>query len=528
MAISSKSSFRRLRTVFGHIGTIGEESTGALSVQPTSGVANVRPGDTDSKPVKTSFFVEGAFTPVSEEKRVTFPLADSVLDGDVSQLAKLRGSFLRIGPNPRFDFTDKPYHVFDGDGMIHRIDFQGDGSASYENRWVQTDAFNRDQERNFSFSIMGEAASMKDTGNLAWLQHTKGPIGRANTALTYHNGRLLALFEQDVPYAVDPVSLETLGKAESFGPDPFTAHPKVCPLTGDMVYFGYVSRKKEPWCHYGVADSKGKVLRSFPVVLPASVMMHDIAITSTRSILFDYNNRYNAPSKMMSGEAKQMYEVVAGIPARFGILPRLAKSDAEIVWIDVPGAVVFHFLNAWDEGDDVVIWGAAAKSVDLDNLGGENSDISGGMMQCWRLNVATAKCVDIFTIASPPTNPGGRVAVDFAQVPTERIGTKCRYGYAAAFSGAFLINAVAKYDLVNHTTKSHVFGEGVYGGEAVFVSRGGSEEDDGWLLVFVSGDPRCESALEVVDAKTMTQVARIAVPARVPAGFHALWKPNVQ
>ena len=59
----------------------------------------------------------------------------------------------------------------------------------------------------------------------------------------------------------------------------------------------------------------------------------------------------------------------------------------------------------------------------------------------------------------------------------------------------------------------------------MFVPNGGTGEDDGWLMCMVYGDLRCESALEIVDAKTMAQVARIALPVRVPGGFHALWRP---
>ena len=55
---------------------------------------------------------------------------------------------------------------------------------------------------------------------MTWTKHTRGAIGRANTALVSHNNRLLALFEQDVPYAIDPVSLETIGKVLDFGTVP--------------------------------------------------------------------------------------------------------------------------------------------------------------------------------------------------------------------------------------------------------------------------------------------------------------------
>ena len=35
----------------------------------------------------------------------------------------LQGHFLRVGPNPVYVFSEAAYHTFDGDGMIHAIEF---------------------------------------------------------------------------------------------------------------------------------------------------------------------------------------------------------------------------------------------------------------------------------------------------------------------------------------------------------------------------------------------------------------------
>jgi carotenoid cleavage dioxygenase-like enzyme len=513
--MSSSSSNRRLQILSSHL-------------QQSQPLKNKRPGDENATKVETSFFVKGPFTPRTDEQVHNFSLSSSVIEGSAASLQRLTGSFLRIGPNPRYDFTNKPYHVFDGDGMIHSLKFHGGDSLTYCNKFIKTEAYEKDEQRNFSFSIMGEAAAITQTGNLEWTKYTREPMGRANTALVSHNDRLLALFEQDVPYAIDPVSLETIGKVLDFGTAPFTAHPKICATNGDMIYFGYINgRKRGPFCHYGVVDANGKKIRSFPVTVPAPVMMHDIVITATRSIFFDYNNRYHSPTEIMTGKAKSIYSVETNIPARFGILPRYAKSDAEMVWIEVPPAVVFHFLNAWDEGDEVVVWGCASSSIDLDNLGGEESRTSGGTMTYWRLNVVTGTLVKTFVIDNPPSGTNSNeTAVDFAQVPASKVGLPIRYGYTAVFCAGFTIDGVAKYDLQTLETTVYRFDSGVFGGESMFIPRGKEGEDDGWLMCFVYGDKRCESALEVIDSKTMTQVARIALPARVPAGFHAAWKPS--
>ncbi len=462
--------------------------------------------------------------------------------------------------------------------MVHAVSFPpvdagGAGSAgqladrreaTYTNRWVRTRALEKDDAQGFSFSVMGEASSIATTGSLAWVPFARdlGEAGRANTSLVWHapSQRLLALFEQDKPYALDPATLETLGRVDAFQGahadagsttatdvvsntldfPTFTAHPKVCAVTGDMVYFGYINGpRKGPWCHYGVVDgTTGEVAVAFPVTLPAPVMMHDMAITTNYSLFYDYNFMYNHPRDLMSGKKKQMYEYDGSRPARFGVLPRRASSEQEIVWIEtLSPCVLFHFATAFEhptEGPDIVmVYGVAQDNIDLDNLGGDSSRQSGGKMHVWRLNVRTGTCeIDAHVC-------DGKVAgtCDFAQVPMDRVGRPIRYCYAATFSGGFEVDGVIKFDLQAGTHQILRYGPGVFGGESMFARRAGwtpgdgSDEDDGYLLSFsytAKGGDDWDSMLDIVDAKTMRRVARVEMPRRVPMGFHALWMPGQQ
>ena len=65
------------------------------------------------------------------------------------------------------------------------------------------------------------------------------------------------------------------------------------------------------------------------------------------------------------------------------------------------------------------------------------------------------------------------------------------------------------------------------GGEALFVPRDNAvEEDDGYLLELLTSDK--DSALLVLDAKTMTEIARLTLPQRVPYGVHGCWLNSEQ
>ena len=50
------------------------------------------------------------------------------------------------GPNPVYVFSEAAYHTFDGDGMIHAIEFSN-GKARYRNRFIRNEGFELEQAR---------------------------------------------------------------------------------------------------------------------------------------------------------------------------------------------------------------------------------------------------------------------------------------------------------------------------------------------------------------------------------------------
>ena len=88
--------------------------------------------------------------------------------------------------------------------------------------------------------------------------------GVANTNIVWHAGRLLALEEAHLPFEVDPATLATRG-VQNFGgalEGPFTAHPKIDPITGELIFFGYSARGPlTPGMTYGTIDADGRVGR---------------------------------------------------------------------------------------------------------------------------------------------------------------------------------------------------------------------------------------------------------------------------
>lgn len=101
--------------------------------------------------------------------------------------------------------------------------------------------------------------------------------------MLFFNGKLLACKEDSPPYAMDPETLETIGLYDFDGQLPsltFTAHPKIDPISGDLVGFGYEAKGDgtHDICYYSV-NSTGKFTETVWVASPVVAMIHDFAVT---------------------------------------------------------------------------------------------------------------------------------------------------------------------------------------------------------------------------------------------------------
>lgn len=181
----------------------------------------------------------GNFAPVAAEL-TTHQLA---VTGSIPP--ELTGWYVRNGPNPQDAASP---HWFFGDGMVHGVRLEGGRARAYRNRWVRTSTFT-------------DGARVHDRqGN------TDLTAGVANTHVIRHAGRTLALVESSFPYELDcrpGHELETLG-AYDFGgrlTTSMTAHPKTCPVTGELHFFGY-GTATPPYLTYHRADAKGELVVS--------------------------------------------------------------------------------------------------------------------------------------------------------------------------------------------------------------------------------------------------------------------------
>lgn len=288
------------------------------------------PGEEDNP------YLGGVYAPVHEE--VTAGELEVI--GEIP--ADLAGAYLRNGPNPRYEAAGR-YHWFDGDGMLHALSFDG-GRASYRNRWIRTRGFEREggDGRALWTGIMEPLAANPNR----WVKDT------ANTDIVFFRNRVLALWYLcGDPYSIHPLTLDTEG-AETFDgtlPCTVSAHSLVDEKTGEMLFFDYGPVR--PYMRYGVVGPDGRVAHLVDIDLPGPRLPHSMAMTERYAILMDLP-LVNEPEAMRQGRHKIFFD--RDMPARYGVIPRKGRGD-EIRWFDAEPCYVYHVINAWEEGDEVVL-----------------------------------------------------------------------------------------------------------------------------------------------------------------------------
>ncbi|MGB3482525.1 MAG: carotenoid oxygenase family protein [Mycobacterium sp.] len=433
--------------------------------------------DRGNLPADGAFFRTGNYAPVPDE------LTDFDLDIDGTIPPELNGWYLRNGPNPRQENA----HWFTGDGMIHGVRIDNGHAAWYRNRWVRTDSFdehfplyNADGTRNLHASI-------------------------ANTHVVNHAGKTLALVESSLPYEITN-DLETVG-AYDFGgvlTDSMTAHPKICPTTGELHFFGY-GNIFTPHVTYHRADANGELVINRPVDVPALTMMHDFALTSGHVIFMDLPIVFNL-DVAINRPGDMPYRWDDGYGARLGVLRR-DDPFGEIRWFDIDPCYVFHVANSYDDGNSIVLQAVRYPELWRDT-GTFDAD---GVLWSWTLDLETG------TVAERQLDDR---AVEFPRIDDRLAGLAARHTVSVAD------DSLIRYDLHRGTSEQHSFGAG-RPGEAVFVPSvsGPADESNGYYLGYVYDPARDGSDLVILDASDFAgaPVGRIRLPRRVPYGFHGNW-----
>jgi carotenoid cleavage dioxygenase len=268
---------------------------------------------------------------------------------------------------------------------------------------------------------------------------------------------------------------------------------------------------------YQVVGPDLRVTHSQRIAVGDAIMLHDIAITETRALIFDL-------PVTLSGEALEQgyplpYRWNADHAARVGVLPRYGTAD-DLVWCEVSPCYVYHPMNAYDLPDGRIVLDVCRHpkmfATDL------NGPFEGPpVVERWTIDPTAGKVHE---------ERLDDTSQEFPRVDERIVGRPHRYGYTAAFGRSGPEHrGLTKWDLQAGTSIGHDFGPGRSSGEGVFVPRTpDAAEDDGWVMSLVHDRATDRSELVVLDAQDFAgaPVATVHLPVRVPYGFHGNWVPT--
>lgn len=415
------------------------------------------------------FWLSGNFAPVAVEQKST----DLPIEGELP--GELDGCYVRNGPNPRSGISP---HWLVGDGMVHGVAISGGRARWYRNRYV------------------GAPAEPRGPGP------RRLGRGRNNTHVIEHAGRLLALVEADLPLELD-AELATIGPFDFSGAitGPVTAHPKRCPSTGELHFFGY--QFEAPRLVYYVADAHGRVTARRTIDVDGASYFHDFALTENHAIFFD------TPARMIAdwGSGVPMpFRWDDDRPTRIAVV---ARDGGAVRWFDAAPCVLGHVANGFERDGRIAVDGIRYLKL----------DVPPPLLHRWEIDLATGRTVE---------TPLDDHPVEFPRIDDRHVGRPHRYTHSVELrlvGGKPAGSLLRRHDTVSGTSTSRDLGAAQMPGECAVVGRG--DADDAWLLTFVYDAGRGVSDLVVLDARELAVVARVRLPARVPFGFHGSWVPSL-
>jgi carotenoid cleavage dioxygenase len=461
----------------------------------------------DDQAGAVSPWLAGNFAPIMME----CDAAHLPVTGDLPR--ELHGTLFRNGPNPQFTPLDPMHHHwFSGDGMLHGFTLEN-GRASYRNRWVRTAKW------------QAEAAACRPL--ISGYSAANGPDvvfadeGVANTNVIWHAGRLLALEEEHLPIELDPATLATRGPQSFAGQldGPFTAHPKIDPLTGELVFFGYAAAGTlSAGMSFGTIAPDGNVRRFERFEAPYCSMVHDFIVTQ-RHVLFPILPLSGSKARLRAGGSPFAWEPALG--AYVGLMLR-EQGVASLRWLHIENCYVFHVLNAWDDGGRIVADVMQFEQPPLFPNADGSAPVGNTQAHLVRWTIDPASPTDAFS----------RVALDdlsgeFPRIDDRRSGLRNRFGTFAAHSRpSAAFDSIAWLDLPAGRRTVFTLPPGDAVSEPVFVPRHEeAPEGDGWLLTVAFRGEERRSDLLVFDTGGIDRgpVATVHMSHRVPFGFHGNW-----
>jgi carotenoid cleavage dioxygenase len=411
--------------------------------------------------------------------------------------------------------------------MVHAFHIK-DGKVDYNNRWVRTNKWKlEDREARTLINPMNPFECDPEYSDFVFTDKD----GTANTATVWHGGRLLVMEEGHPPFELNPDTLDSIGSWNFRGKlnTAMTAHPKIDPDTGEMVFFAYMATgpfSADVMVHK--VNPEGILTESTLVPTPYSSMVHDFVMTENY-IVIPIMPITGSLDRAMVGGPPFAWEPDKGV--FLGILPRHGGKTEDVRWIEMDISFAFHFMNAFDKDGVISVDACQFEAAPLfPTPDGESTGKSQPHLTRWTIDMnaqnprATFKRLDEFEAEFPQCDP-------------RFTGKPYRHGWYTSPDGQLrstltendnFYNVIGHFDHQTGKPDRYSCGQALVS-EAIFVPASAeAAEGEGYLLSVVTSYETRTSSLYIFNALNVSAgpLAKVHLSHRVPAGFHGGWRPG--
>ncbi|HEY4211293.1 MAG TPA: carotenoid oxygenase family protein [Steroidobacteraceae bacterium] len=446
----------------------------------------------------------------------------------------LNGAFYRTGGEwyypPKFP-DDAPLNA---DGYVSSFRIKN-GKVDFKGRWVKTHRFQKQHEARrqlygYYRNPYTDDPSVRDP------QH---PNLRtvANTAPVIHAGKLFALKEDGLPHQIDPNTLDTVGPWDFHGQwksQTFSAHPKLDPMSGEMIAFGYEATglASDDLYIYSI-DPSGRVRHEIRTKVPYVSIIHDMAVTH-RHVVIPFSNYVTSAERLQAGKIHWGWDATK--PGYIGVVPR-EGTGKDMRWFKGPSRCMMHTFNAHSEGNKVILY---APFWDTNffpffpNVDGTPADPSkfkafirkitldlDSSSDEWHEEILWPMQVNDLGKVDPRTMTLESRYLYTAYIDPDRPYDRAKAGPSAP---ARMTNCYGRFDVATKKIDTYFAGKTHSLQECTFVPRGTSE-GEGYLIGIASNYAEQRSELIIADAQRLGEgdIARVILPFRLSQQVHGVW-----
>lgn len=434
----------------------------------------------------------------------------------------LEGVVIRNGPGTFAVGHESYRHWFDGLAMLHRFTISA-GRVSYMSRFLHCKAYDEAMAQGkIRYSEFATDPTRSALGRM-FAVFDQRITDSAKVNVTRLAGKYLALGETSKQIEFDPNTLQALGEfnyEKKYRQHITTVHPQF-DLSENAAY-QLVTRfgRRSHYRFIRIGDTGvTRVVGEIPVSEPA--YLHSFGLSPSYIILAEFP--FLVQPLALLFQIKPFIENFYWRPKRGTRFYIMDRNTGTVVYRpETEAFFAFHHINAFERGDELIIDinaypdAGVIQAFYLKRIEDEKSEIPFGTFRRFRVDLKTKK------IASEQISDQ---CLELSNFDYRRLNMDGNYQYVYGVGlkpnqRQGFYNQLIKIDLRDQSTRTwHV--EKCFPGEPLFVGKPGrTREDEGVILSVVLDEAQGNSFLLILEAHSLSELARVQVPHPILMGYH--------